>query len=268
VAQPLFFRLFEKNSIEKMNTHIFHILNGDCLEEQFPQEINGELIVARECLMEGDVSGHSLEEFCKNRAAYLSKKYPENTANYFLEVAPEFVKIKNIPTGATINLWFEEDLFCQVNMWFCAFLIKDKSAEYEINLVRPFTIDWRGFGALSPAELIQAYNVKKPLNTGAIELLADCWEAFKNDDLKLLKKLSFRDLTNFPLLPEVVQAHCDRFADDGKLGRPERVLLKIIKEYNTQQFVDVFRIFSKKEGIYGFGDLQVKSIFDHVLKMV
>ncbi len=249
-----------------MKTNIYHILNGDCLKEQFPKEINGELIVARECLVEGDVSGTSLDEFWKNRANYLSKKYPENKSNYFLKTVPEFKKIISIPNDSEINLWFEEDLFCQVNLWFCAFLIKAKTANCQISLVRPFTIDWRGFGALSTDELIQAYNIKKPLNKAAIELLSNCWEAFKKHDLKLLKKLSFRDLENFPMLPEVVQAHADRFSQNGQLGRPERALLKIIEEYNTRQFGDIFRIFSKKEGIYGFGDVQVKNIFDNLIQ--
>ena len=106
------------------------------------------------------------------------------------------------------------------------------------------------------------------MKANAVALLSDCWEAYKYNDLKLLKKLSFRDLNNFPLLPEVVQAHADRFSENGKLGRPEQALLKIIEEYKTRKFGDVFRIFSKKEGIYGFGDMQVKNIFDNVLKMI
>jgi hypothetical protein len=28
------------------------------------------------------------------------------------------------------------------------------------------------------------------------------------------------------------------------------------------EFYEVFQVFSEKEGIYGFGDLQVKSIFE------
>ena len=196
-----------------MKTNIYHILNGDCLKEQFPKEINGELIVARECLVDGDVSGTTLKEFWKNRANYLSEKNPENKAKYFLQTVPEFEKVINIPNGSEINLWFEEDLFCQVNLWFCAFLLKQKINDCQINLIRPFTIDWRGFGALSSEELIQTYTIKKGLKANAVALLSDCWEAYKYNDLKLLKKLSFRDLNNFPLLPEVVQAHADRFSD-------------------------------------------------------
>jgi hypothetical protein len=44
----------------------YHILNGDALKGQFPSEIPGQLIVARECLVDGDVSGESLSEFFRN----------------------------------------------------------------------------------------------------------------------------------------------------------------------------------------------------------
>ena len=35
----------------------YHILNGDSLKDVFPKEIYGTCIVARECLVDGDVSG-------------------------------------------------------------------------------------------------------------------------------------------------------------------------------------------------------------------
>ena len=49
-----------------------HILNGDCLLEQFPEEIMGSRIVCRECLVDGDVQGSDLEEFFRIRAEFIS----------------------------------------------------------------------------------------------------------------------------------------------------------------------------------------------------
>lgn len=251
-----------------MNTPIYHILNGDCLKEQFPAAINGELIIARECLVEGDVSGNTLAEFWENRAAYIFRNNLEDKSAYYLKTVPEFEKIINIPVGSEINLWFEEDLFCQVNLWFCVHLLQSKINDCKINLIRPFSFEWRGFGGLSEEDLIEAFKIKRSLNKTAIDLLANCWVAYKKHDLQLLKKLSFRDLVNFPLLPEVVLAHVDRFAEKGEMGRPEKILLKIIMDYKTRKFGEVFRLFSKKAGIYGFGDLQVKTIYDKVIQVI
>jgi hypothetical protein len=60
-------------------------------------------------------------------------------------------------------------------------------------------------------------------------------------------------------LEKVVQAHIDRFPKAGELGRPERIL-KEIMDSGITDFNKLFPVFFKREGIYGFGDTQVKSI--------
>jgi hypothetical protein len=45
------------------------------------------------------------------------------------------------------------------------------------------------------------------------------------------------------------------------LGRPEK-LVKALIETKSNDFNVIFEAFSKQEGIYGFGDLQLRSIFD------
>ena len=96
----------------------YHILNGDILKEQFP-DISGELIVARECLVDGDVNGKNLAELYNSRAKFISKNYRGySIRDYYEKTVPEFQKIQDIPENSDINLWFEDDLFCQVNLWF------------------------------------------------------------------------------------------------------------------------------------------------------
>lgn len=53
----------------------YHILNGDSLKEQFPKEIDGKIIVARECLVDGDVRSATLDELFKLRAKFISEAY-------------------------------------------------------------------------------------------------------------------------------------------------------------------------------------------------
>ena len=52
---------------------VYHVLNGDSLTERFlATGIQGEVVVARECLIEGDLNGDSISEFWLTRANYLS----------------------------------------------------------------------------------------------------------------------------------------------------------------------------------------------------
>ena len=48
-------------------------------------------------------------------------------------------------------------------------------------------------------------------------------------------------------------------------GRPIQSLITIMKELDTEEFGPVFREFNKRESIYGFGDLQVKRLFDEII---
>ena len=99
---------------------IFNILNGDALAYSFPEtKIEGEIIVVREGLMDGDLSGNNLQDFWQSRAQYVGATESE----YYSNVVREFEKIINAPDGSEFNLWFEYDLFCQVNMWFVISMI-------------------------------------------------------------------------------------------------------------------------------------------------
>lgn len=69
----------------------------------------------------------------------------------------------------------------------------------------------------------------------------------------------------FPYLKEVCQAHIDRFSATNGKGRPERVVEELVEKHRDN-FPAVFKAFFKREGIYGFGDAQVKKIYDKVLE--
>ena len=106
--------------------NIYHILNGDALKEQFPPTLSGELIVARECLVDGNIQGESLEAFLTNRAKHIESYSQVPEGEYFKLTVPEINKIRNIAQGSKVYCWFEEDLFCQVNFWFVLHLLVEK----------------------------------------------------------------------------------------------------------------------------------------------
>ncbi|MBB1286788.1 hypothetical protein HRH25_20575 [Flavisolibacter sp. BT320] len=92
---------------------VYNILNGDSLAYSFPDaRIEGEIIIFREALIDGDLLGDNLLDFWQSRARYL--KITE--AEYNHSVVQELGKIVHAPDNAEFNLWFEYDLFCQVNM--------------------------------------------------------------------------------------------------------------------------------------------------------
>jgi len=246
---------------------VYHVLNGDSLAYSFPDaNIEGDIIVAREALIEGDLSGDNLDEFWQSRAKYVGT----TEAEYRNNVVSEFEKLMNAPDHSEFNLWFEYDLFCQVNMWFIISMINGLPIEKKVYAVYTSHVDraskqfWNGFGQANSAELAICFASRTPLKDIDLQVAQDLWTAYKTGDFEELSSLAKSQSPAFPYLQEVVQAQIDRFPKDGRKGRPERVVEDIIQEGNTD-FQKVFSEFWKRESIYGFGDTQLKLIYEKVM---
>lgn len=248
---------------------VYHVLNGDCLAEQLRETpLNQDFIICRECLIDGALKADNISDFWKLRAEFIASGYQVSTQDYFIKTVAEFEKLNAIPDDSEVCLWFENDLFCQANMWFVlAFLSKKPT----LKLFRIFPIienyveDWKGFGNNNVNDLGKAYSEKVFLEPQDIELGQNLWNAYQNSDFTKLQELSKQKSDCFAYLEEVCQAHIDRFPVDKSLGRPEKIVKEIIK-IKSSNFQEVFKEFSAREGIYGFGDLQLKSIYDRQIQ--
>lgn len=243
----------------------YHILNGDALKDRFPSDqISGEAIIMRECLIDGPVLAKTQEAFYQARTSFLIEAYGDNGIKYENSVIAEFNKIAAI-NNAEVNLWFEDDLFCQINLWYICSLIYKKN-DIKVNLVRPNSSLQYGFGGLNAEELIQAYKQKMPLTIVNVNQLVWLWFTYQKNHVERLLKLSVQLSSELPFVKEAIISHIERETTGEKLGRPEQAILDIIKEKSSTDFEIVFREFSKREPIYGFGDLQLKRIFNRVIK--
>jgi len=246
---------------------VYNILNGDSLAYSFPDaKIEGDIVVVREGLIDGDLSGDNLAAFWQSRAQYMSLPATE----YHNAVVKEFEKILHAPDHSEFNLWFEYDLFCQVNMWFVLSIINSLPIKKKVFAVYTSYLDksskqfWNGFGPANSAELKVCYANRISLSEADLHFGQQLWEAYKDGNLSMLTDLSKHPSLAFPYLQEVVKAHVDRFPKDGTKGRPEKVIEDITKNISTD-FHKVFTEFWNRESIYGFGDTQLKSLYDKVM---
>lgn len=245
----------------------YHVLTGDALLSNFPDgKLEGAVIINRECLIEGPLKSLSLDDFWENRNTYLSMTYPESEINYEDDVLFEFEKLQSLEDGDEVNLWFEHDLFCQVNLWFTINLLPKKDlAVYRVFPVVKNPKDlWHGFGPMSSAGLMNCYNGKELLSPADIKLGQHLWKAYASNDMKTLAELSQAKSMAYPYLQEVCEAQIQRIPHGNQIGRPERVLKEII-DGGDKTFEKAFYKFSEREGIYGFGDLQVQRIYDQLI---
>ncbi|PQB05241.1 DUF1835 domain-containing protein [Aureitalea marina] len=239
----------------------YHVLNGDALKDRFPAEIEGSIIVARECLVDGDVSGDNLQAFYKNRAHFITQAYGDySKEEYTQDTVSEFEKIRTLPEGSKVYLWFEDDLFCQVNFWFVCFLLSANPNITTAQLVRPKLHTQYGFAGLSNTQLIEIH--KEPVELDNLDAIALLWTHYQSGDQDKLLAVGRSLNANYPFILRAVQAHLERIPSDDDPGRPMRTLANIMTDLNAEDFGSVFQEFNKRESIYGFGDLQVKRMYD------
>lgn len=223
--------------------NIFHILNGDCLAEKFPKNLEGESIIWREALIDGPVSDNN---FLENRKKFIAENY-DSESNYDELVVKEFQKMQNIPEGSAVFFWFEDDLFCQVNFWF---LISNLNLRNK-KILRVFPKDKeKGFAETNENDLLEMFDSAKEINDTERKLISNLWKGFQQNNL--LKETSSEIVRN---LEELIIANENRF--NGTLENQIKDIQK-----NAETFEEVFKIFNQKYPVYGFGDLQLKRLMN------
>ncbi|KNB60260.1 hypothetical protein [Chryseobacterium sp. Hurlbut01] len=217
----------------------FHILNGDCLAEKFPKNLEGESIIWREALIDGPVSKKG---FFENRKKFITKNY-DSESDYDELVVKEFQKIQNLKEDSVVFFWFEDDLFCQVNFWF---LISNMNlSNTKIFRVFPKDIE-KGFAESCENDLLGMFHSAKEINDSERKLISNLWTGFQKNNLP--KKASSEIVRN---LEKLVVSNENRF--NGILKSQVKDIQK-----NVGNFEEIFKIFNQKYPVYGFGDLQLK----------
>ncbi len=237
---------------------ICHVLPGDSLVAEFKKtNIKGQTIICRECLIVGPVDAETPFEFWDARARFILTEYGEDEIEFHERVADELEKLADLDSDTEVNLWFEYELFCSVNMWFCISRLKDTGAA--VYRVEPVVLSpedrWKGFGALDAADLQKCYDERRYLSAVDLDFGADLWDAYRKNHAERLCKLSKFASDNFPYLAEVCEAEIN------KATRPRQILEEIIAG-GVKDFVEILPEFTRRAGVYGFGDLQVERLFD------
>lgn len=238
----------------------YHILNGDALLERFPEDIKGEVIVCRECLIDGPLTGRNLTKFYQNRMAFLADNYGEDSYDLYLgAVMPSFDEMMNIEGGSQVYFWFEADLFCQVNFWFCASLM-DTGSRSQFHLVIPEGEARFGFSGVNNSGLVRLYENATGLSAMTMAVIQQLWKAHKADDKKAALTSSAMLEMSIPQLAGLKQTLED-FYNDAHL----RLIEQLLSKQMNPDFGKFFQEFCKEAPQYGFGDLQLMRYYKELI---
>ncbi|NBC04283.1 MAG: hypothetical protein GVY20_11325 [Bacteroidetes bacterium] len=110
--------------------------------------------------------------------------------------------------------------------------------------------------------LISMYDER--MNLQVIDRLASLRRSYQKGKTDEMLTIGRELANNLPFLLPAIQAHIEGIPPNENPGRPIQSLKEIKEDLKTDEFGMIFREFSKREAIYGFGDLQVERLLDEL----
>jgi hypothetical protein len=213
-------------------------------------------------LIEGPCpAGLTDDEWHRVRANHLSDAYGVDLEQCQREFADQEKKLKTFADHDEIILWFEHDLFCQVNLlyllnWFS--LRELKTTRLSLVCINQFPgfEDFRGLGQLSADQLASLFPARTSITASHLEFGSVIWQAYCSPEPTAIEKSLETDTSLLPFLRAALRAHLKRFPSvKNGLGAIENAGLELIHN-GKNRFIDLFPAFIEAEPIYGLGDAQ------------
>ena len=243
---------------------MLHILNGAATEKTLRQsKVPGEFFSFRDVLIDGPtLRDLSEEEWCRARTEYLSQSYGIDYDECQHDFLQQSETLKSFSEHEEVVLWFEQDLFCQLNLlylldWFS----KAEPGNTKLSLINigkfPGRENFRGLGELNADELASLFPQRHRVSPAELHLSREAWAAFCSPDPTSIESLLQKDTSAMPFLATAFAAHLRRFpATQNGLGEIENKSLELIGK-GDEQFATLFPKVVEAESVYGLGDAQV-----------
>ncbi|CAL2101575.1 conserved protein of unknown function [Tenacibaculum sp. 190130A14a] len=258
-----------------MASSVLHITNGDSTTNRLKDlKFQGNIITWREMLCEGKTTiDVGSEGFWKNRFDFFKQSYQVSKQNFIDITLKEYRNLCNQKKQDEIVLWFEYDLFCQVNMLAVISWLKRYRNNRKISLVCSGQIDNSEklftLNELSTEQLKNHFENRVELSRDDIEYADYIWQLYCSDSPLRLEAIYKQDATSpFLYLEQALKAHLQRFPSvNNGLNSLENFILQTAKETtpeNKQQFV---RELLTSQKVYGFGDVQYLRKMERLKKL-
>ncbi len=244
-----------------------HITNGDSFTKRLQSlNLKGDIITWREMLCEGKTETNvGSESFWKTRFDFLHKHYKVSKAWFVEKTLKEYRSLCNHKQQDQIILWFEYDLFCQINMLAVLSWLKTHRRFADISLVcsgdEDETDKLYGLSELSDEQLIRLYKNRIHLSQNDIEYADYVWQLYCSDNPIRLENLIDFDNYQFHYLSDAIKTHLKRFPTiRNGLNELENRILKVSSETKPKSKKELLRNVLSNQGYYGFGDTQYERI--------
>ena len=237
------------------SSRFLHVSNGTCTTDVIHAAgLPGTLSIWADPLHEGPVPGGLTdEELLEVRARYLD---PDGRYAGTIDVLESWRHtIEAYDTYDELVLWFEHDLFDQLNLIQLLTWIRPRLAGYKtVSLVCigsfPGRPKFKGLGELTPAELAPLLDARQVVSQAQYHEAAEAWRAFRSDTPEALDGFRRAGTAALPYLAPALTRFLQEYPStaDG-LSRTERRLLRLA-ERGPIDLVDAFSRMHDHEDMY------------------
>jgi len=249
-------------------TKPLHILNGDSTHTIFKQSsILGDVVIWREMLSEGNiVKDVGSDQFWKERYQYFQNELGVEKLDYFDKTIKEIIQLQDVSNYNEVVLWFEYDLFCQINlMALITYLLKSYRKDIRYFLV--CTGKEKGKSQLQsladyvPDAYEKLYINKTRLSRNDFLFAQKSWEIYTENDKDSLIDFDFNQNKKFVYLQAAMDQHLLRFKDKKGLNQIDYKILNLINSGIKEQkdLIKELLNWQKENTVYGFGDKQYEN---------
>lgn len=244
-----------------------HITNGDILTNKLNTlKLEGDIITWREMLCEGKTETNvGSESFWKTRFEFLNKNYKISKSWFIDKTLKEYRTLCNHKQEDRIVLWFDFDLFDQINMLAVISWLKTHRPYAEISLVSSEgdedSLDILGLGELTDEQRRKLYTNRTLLTQDDIEYADYVWQLYCSDNPIRLENLKDFDSFQFSHLSGAIEAHLMRFPTiRNGLNEVENNILRLARSAKPKTKLELLNTVLRNQGRYGFGDTQYERV--------
>jgi hypothetical protein len=235
-------------------TQRLNITNGDSAASTLSEAgVEGKIISWRDVLHEGPVdSSLSLEELSKGRARFISEQGWDDFAHVSGDFAERDRVIRHLDYFDEIVLWFEDDLYDQLQLiQLLDFFGRGAARGKTLSVI---VVD--GYiPPLSADEIKRLDKVRQRVTAEQLELAKRAWKAFGSEDPTSVSRLLEESTTPLKYLAPALRRHLEEFpSTDNGLSRSEREALSAIQAGHTTPVAAFLEVARKQESIF-LGDI-------------
>lgn len=213
---------------------MLHVTNGESVVQTLRQSrIGGVFLSWIDVLHDGPVpTGIPDDELSRVRARYFETLGWTTFAEGFYGLQQRNMQMLNFPHHEEIVLWFEHDLFDQLQLiQVLEWLSRQELGKTKVSLINidsfPSVVPFHGLGQLNAEQLESLFPQRTRVTAEQYELAKEAWEAFRSSTPTQLQSLVKSNPKELPFLRAALERWLEEFpsAENG-LPRSCRHLLE------------------------------------------